>query len=110
MSDKVTHRGRIQAQGGGVETSQPWEQNTPLTRSQALDLMDRLEQSLKPKERAARELALQQARAFIEKAARAGGVTAPVSRSHPIYRKEKGDIRIDIEVITGSAFVPDPDT
>ena len=93
-----------------MEKSQPWEQSTPLTRSQALELMEQLERSLEPKERRDRGQALEQAGKFIEKAAKAGGVDAPVRQSFPKPRKEKGDIRIDIEVITGRAFVPDRDT
>lgn len=86
------------------------EQNTPLTLSQGIDLINRLELSLKPKERSTRELALEQAGKYMAKAAKAEGVDAPVRQSFPKPRKEKGDIRIDIEVITGLAFVPDPDT
>jgi hypothetical protein len=100
------HRGRIQAQGGGTEKSESWAQNEPTTETELLDLCDRLENQLTAREQRDREQPLRQLRRFIRAAAKAGGVSAPVSRSW--YQRGSKDIRIDLEVVTGRACVPDP--
>lgn len=104
-----THRGRIQAQGGGVEKSCSWAQVTPLTKTEGEKLVDNLESSLTDPEMEVRQEAFQQARDYINRAARAGGVDAQVSKTFPNVSKIRSDIRVDIEVIKGKAFVPDPD-
>jgi hypothetical protein len=71
-----------------------------------LSLCDRLEAQLTDREKKDREQPLRQLRRFIRAAARAGGVSAPVSRSW--YKRGSKDIRIDLEVVTGTACVPDP--
>jgi hypothetical protein len=100
------HRGRIQAQGGGTEKSESWAQDDPPTETQMLNLCDRLEASLTDREKKDREEPLRQLRRFIRVAAKAGGVLAPVSRSW--YKRGSKDIRVDLEVVTGMACVPDP--
>ena len=99
------HRGRIQAQGGGVEKSAPWAQDHPLTRREGLEKVDALAAKLTPKEFRDRQEPLEKVREWTGRAAQAGGVDAPVSKTF----KKKGakDIRVDIEVKTGRAFVPD---
>ncbi len=43
----MTHRGRIQAQGGGIEESVSWCQNdTPPTKTEGLEMIDILENRL----------------------------------------------------------------
>jgi len=100
-------RGRIQAQGGGVEKSQPWNRATPPTVSEGLKMVDDLEASLTKAERKARQKELDKARKFIRDAGKAGGIDAPVSKT--FLAKGTKDVRVDIEVISGKAFVPDPD-
>jgi hypothetical protein len=39
----MEHRGRIQAQGGGLEASESWSSSTPPTKQEGLDLIDKLE-------------------------------------------------------------------
>lgn len=107
MKKKITHRGRIQAQGGGVEKSCAWAQESPLTRAEGQQKIDTLEESLTLTEKEVRKEALQQAKDYIERAAKAGGVNAPVSKTFPNRLKEGSDVRVDIEVITGQAFVPE---
>ena len=80
-SGSAAHRGRIQAQGGGTEKSEAWAQGNPPTETEMLALCDRLESQLTPREQKDREQPLRQLRRFIRAAARAGGVSAPVSRS-----------------------------
>jgi hypothetical protein len=105
-SGSAEHRGRIQAQGGGTEKSESWAQDEPPTETEMLDLCDRLEARLTAREKKDREQPLRQLRRFILAAATAGGVSAPVSRSW--YQRGSKDIRIDLEVVTGTACVRDP--
>ncbi|MBA4155818.1 hypothetical protein, partial [Flavobacterium sp.] len=101
--DPQDHRGRIQAQGGGLEASEPWSQTTPLTQSEGLALLDSLVSKIGPKEAGKRQIAVARAIRFIMNAANGGGVgVTNVSFLEPGTK----DIRIDIEVRAGSAFVP----
>jgi hypothetical protein len=100
------NRGRIQAQGGGTEKSESWAQSEPPTETEMLSLCDRLEAQLTAREKKDREQPLRQLRRFIRAAASAGGVSAPASRSW--YKRGSKDIRVDLEVVTGMACVPDP--
>jgi len=103
----VLHRGRIQAQGGGTEESVPWDQDTPPTDLQGYQMLDELRAKLTSAEQRMRERAFAEARSYIAQAAAAGGACTPprVSKSFP--RKALwGGIRVDIEVLTGTAFVP----
>ena len=100
------HRGRFQAQGSGVEKSVPWARETPPTVEDGLAMIDRLVSQLRPFEFEARRECIANARAFVENAARAGGVDAPASKSW----SKRGGIRIDIEVLTGRAFISGPRT
>jgi hypothetical protein len=106
--EKPIHRGRIQAQGGGKEKSESWAQATPPTLSEIMRLIDRLEAQLTPKEKKIREQGFAQLRRAVESGAKTGGFWAPRSRSFP--KPATGDIRVDLEVITGRAAVPDPDS
>ncbi len=105
-SGTTEHRGRVQAQGGGTEESVAWAQSEPPTESEGQDFLDQLASTLNPSELKARQGALTEARQFIERAARCGGVGV-TKRSFP-RRPLKGGIRVDIEVQKGLAFVPDP--
>jgi hypothetical protein len=97
------HRGRIQAQGGGIETSVSWSRQTPPTESEMMAMVRQLEAMLTPAERRARQEGFEQLRQFIRKG-KAHGLPV-LSRSFP-YRIVRG-IRIDLEVRKGCAAVPD---
>jgi hypothetical protein len=100
----MTHRGRIQAQGGGIEESVSWCQNeTPPTKTEGLEMIDIIENRLNPSDVKIRAKAFEKARVFVNKAADNGGVDAQVSKSFRV--KGTKDIRVDIEVITGRAFI-----
>lgn len=95
------HRGRIQAQGGGTEKSESWAQEEPLSKNQGLELLDRLWNGLDDKEQKLREKPYQDAKRYIENVE--GGVDAMVKKT---FRNRKTrDVRIDIEVLAGTAFV-----
>jgi len=61
---------------------------------------------LTAREKKDREQPLRDVRRFVRAAAQAGGLQAPVSRSW--LKRGSKDIRIDLEVISGMACVPDP--
>lgn len=95
------HRGRIQAQGGDTEKSISWSQDTPLSKKDGLTLLEDLEGQLTKKEKEERQKQLVDARRFIENIE--GGIDAPKKRS--FYSRDKGNLRIDIEVLGGIAFI-----
>ncbi|MEL6972046.1 MAG: hypothetical protein AAFZ63_00820 [Bacteroidota bacterium] len=64
MSKK--HRGRIQAQGDGLEKSESWAQDDPLTKEEGLSLLKRLWNSLTKKEKEVREKPYKDATQYIE--------------------------------------------
>ncbi|WP_298739893.1 DUF6531 domain-containing protein [uncultured Chitinophaga sp.] len=99
-------RGRVQAQGKSLEESVPWARDTPPTVSEGLAMLDELENKLSNAERKLRAQAFAKARKFVTDAGKAGGVDAPVSRTFMV--KGTKHERVDIEVKTGKAFVPDP--
>lgn len=105
-SEKPIHRGRVQAQGGGTEKSESWAQASPPTLAEVMRLIERLEAQLTPQEKRIREKGLAQLRKAVENASKSGGFWARQSRSFP--KPPMGDIRVDLEVITGRAAVPDP--
>ena len=99
----MIHRGRIQAQGGGIEQSVAWMQEIPPTREEGLNMIDSLENQLTPSEAKIRTKAFEKARTFVHQAGKNGGVDAQISKTFRV--KGTKDIRVDIEVITGSAFI-----
>ncbi|HEY0608391.1 MAG TPA: RHS repeat-associated core domain-containing protein [Chitinophaga sp.] len=99
-------RGRLQVQGDKVEKSVPWARDTPPTVSEGLAMLDELEGMLTKAEKKLRAAELAKARKFIINAGKSGGVDAPVSKTFLVQGTKHE--RVDIEVITGKAFVPDP--
>jgi len=99
----MDHRGRFQAQGGGIEESEPWQQASPLVDVVARDLLARLERKIPAREAEIRRQAFRKARDFIDKCAAAGGI-GPIKQSWP--KPARSDSRrVDIEVNSGIAFV-----
>ena len=101
------HRGRLQAQGGGVEESEPWAQGDPFEASAARTLLGKLENKLVPRERELRGPAFEQARDYIARAEQLGGVDAFFKKSYP-QPPRPDQRRVDIDVLCGRAFVPAP--
>ena len=97
------HRGRIQAQGNGSEKSVTWSQDEPISREQGKTLLQRLKALLSTKEhaeRAERAEQFEQAERYIDGA---NGIEASERRTFQ-NRKTK-DVRVDIEVLAGRAFI-----
>lgn len=99
----AAHRGRIQAQGAKLEESVAWNQDTPLTAADAKQKLQELKGKLNKKDLAAREDAFKKADKFIDNAAKCGGADAHISQTFMV--KDTKHERVDIEVITGKAFV-----
>lgn len=102
-SAKPAHRGRFQAQGGGIEESVAWAQENPPTVAEGLSMLLELSNLLTPAERQKRSELFQKAREFVENAGRQGGIDAAVSKSWTA--RGRGGIRVDLEVWLGKAFV-----
>ncbi|MFK7971632.1 MAG: hypothetical protein AB8F95_14800 [Bacteroidia bacterium] len=99
------HRGRIQAQGNSLEKSVSWAQSLPVTQEEGLAILSELTKTLSKREKGDRKTSLLKASRFIERAGKAGGVDAPVSKT--FLEPHSKENRIDIEVIAGRAFIPD---
>ncbi len=95
------HRGRIQAQGDGVEKSVSWAQDEPLSKEDGLSLLAKLRAMLSKSELKAREKQLEKAKRYIEGVE--GGADA-VKKKTFLNRKTK-DTRIDVEILSGTAFL-----
>jgi hypothetical protein len=82
-----------------------WAQDNPPTVDEGLKMIDDLYNSLTPAQKAARTQAFKDAKAWVKNVAgKAGGVDAPLKKS--FVEPGKKDVRVDIEVIKGKAFVP----
>ena len=99
MSKK--HRGRVQAQGGGLEESESWSQDEPPSKELGVSLLEKLKLKLTKKELSAREKQFEDAKRYIENVE--GGIDA-VKKKTFRNRKTK-DIRVDVEVLAGTAFI-----
>ncbi len=100
MTMRKTHRGRIQAQGNGLEKSVSWNQDEPLSKADAKKLLQSLKDSLSDAEFEARKEPFENAERYIDQA---NGIQAPEQRTF-LNRKTR-DVRVDIEVRAGWAFV-----
>ncbi len=99
------HRGRIQAQGENLEESESWNQDTPPTKSEGLTFLQKLMNKLKRKDKKIRTNTFEKAKKWIEQAAENGGVQASTKKTFNVEGATKE--RVDIEIIKGTAFVPD---
>jgi hypothetical protein len=100
------NRGRIQAQGGGTEKSEPWALDTTHYKSMGITGVDSLATQLTRQELTLRANALQQCRNRILTTP-SYGVSAQMKKSYyDDYTNRK--VRVDIEVNAGVAFVDDP--
>ncbi len=100
----MDHRGRLQAQGGGVEESESWAQDNPLLLSEGHQKLNALHDKLQPAEQRHRLEAFAEARAYIERIADAGGARPGTKKSFPL-RPRRDHRRVDVEVHKGLAFV-----
>jgi len=97
------NRGRIQAQGGRTEKSEAWTKEKDIDKKEGLSITKRLEQQLSKRELSMRKEALKQLKSRI-KTSPSSGIDAPLIKTY-YDDKRKRDIRIDLEIITGRAFI-----
>lgn len=93
-------------QGGGVEDSEAWDRNQPLTADEGLNMLNDLVDRLTADELNRRLGAIDCAETYIHVCRRAGGVTAPVRPKTCLVRGDRDNRRVDIQVFAGRAFVP----
>ena len=97
------HRGRIQSQGGKIEDSENWNYKMPISEKTAKHKINILKSRHSKKEQRLRTDAFNQAYKFIDNSKTALGADAQVSKTFMV--KGSKNERVDIEVITGKAFV-----
>ena len=100
------NRGRIQAQGGGIEKSAAWATDTDVPKSMGIERVDNLVAQLTQAELNVRTFAIQKSRTTINSAA-SNGISALMKKSYFDDKKNK-KVRVDIEVNAGVAFVDEP--
>ena len=99
------NRGRVQAQGNGTEKSESWATRDGFTKSMGINKVDDLERSLTSPELNLRTDSIHKARNRITTTP-SNGVDAVMKKSYydDVRRRE---IRIDIEVNSGTSFIDD---
>jgi hypothetical protein len=105
-----SNRGRIQAQGATLEKSEAWADETVLTKSEAVRLLDDLWNGLSKSEQKDRKQAYADAKRYINNAPTAGICASgkKISKTFQDAQRKDSKARIDIEIITGCAFKDDP--
>lgn len=103
QSESPSHRGRVQAQGHGTEKSQSWAQDHPPTKTDILELLQRLWESLTSEEQEARQTCYEAARQYVQQAPTTG-IDAQHIRSFR-NRRKRGGVRIDLEIRIGKACI-----
>ncbi|AGY57645.1 hypothetical protein GKIL_1399 [Gloeobacter kilaueensis JS1] len=98
-SSRKAHRGRFQAQGGGVEESVSWSQDYPPSKDDCLRMLEELKQKLSRSQQERRQPHFDQIKDFIS-CIKDCECQGPFKKSYP--KPSEGDIRIDIEVLCGS--------
>ena len=105
MAEEKRHRGRFQAQGNGTEKSVPWTLVSPITKSHAYSSIEKLKCKLTQAELSARQDCFKKASLFIQRAP-SYGISAFFKHSCIPFPPVK-DIRVDIDVLAGVAFIDD---
>lgn len=101
----MKHRGRIQSQGGKINDSESWCEKSGVKADVARKKVKTLNARSRSPEKRLRKEAFDKTIRFINSAEAKGGVTAPVSKTNLVKNDKKGR-RVDIEVISGKAFLP----
>jgi hypothetical protein len=99
----MEHRGRFQAQGGGIEESEAWDEENPLPAAKGHNLVGALKWKISKEEYLMRKEAFQKVHDFIDRAAQSGGI-GPTKQSWP-QPPRQDHRRVDVEVQHGRAFV-----
>ena len=105
MAKQRLHRGRFQSQGNGIEESVSWSLVKPITKLQADSSIAKLKTKLTPAERSARIKCFEIAYEFVRRVP-SYGISAFFKHSCVPFPPVK-DIRVDIDVLAGTAFIDD---
>jgi hypothetical protein len=100
----MENRGRFQAQGGGIQESEPWDEESPLPSRSGRRLLTDLKYRLNKEEYLMRKEAVEKAHRFITNASPMGVGPTKQSWPQPPRRDQR---RVDIEVQSGRAFLGD---
>lgn len=98
------NRGRVQAQGAGVEKSCSWADVRVPSKEDGIDYLDRLKAQLTPAELYVRSTCFTKAEKWVNDAPVSGYVVeTPIKTSFQPYPPMR-DIRVDGELYSGAAF------
>jgi len=97
----MNHRGRIQAQGEALEESEAWSQDTPLPKTDGLQMLNNLKFKIPKKEAEIRASAFEKTSRFIQNGPYQV-VDRIISKSFKVPDTEQE--RVDIEILKGIAF------
>lgn len=101
VANPIFHRGRIQAQGGGAEESEPWALCEIPCKSDGHIMVGALKMKLSNEALKQRRRAFDKAEKFIDRAPAYGWDVSTQSYAEcPPYR----DVRVDVEIKKGKAF------
>lgn len=101
-STSPVHRGRFQAQGPKLESSEAWARPIPPSTEEGEAMLLKLESKLERPDATIRQIAFNEARNFIQRAHAAGGVNAEMKKTFMV-RNTCSD-RVDVEIRSGLAF------
>lgn len=105
MCHRLPHRGRFQAQGDGLEESQPWAQNDSLNKEQGRNLNNDLKNQLSEEDRNRRLEAFRKAEKYINDAPNTGIRSENSPKKSFFSDARYRHIRVDVEISAGKAFV-----
>jgi len=97
------NRGRFQAQGDGLEKSEPWATYDHINKNKGINKIDILKNKLSKKEFKKRSLAFNKATKFVNNSPN-NGHPAFVSKTYSNSLINRS-IRVDIEIRDGNAFI-----
>ena len=100
----VLSRGRLQAQGDGLEKSRPWAEANVPTKQNGHTFVGELKGQLTPAELTIRENCFEKAEQWVDEAPQTGYVVVtPIKTSFQPYPPVR-DVRVDGELYSGAAF------
>lgn len=110
------NRGQFQAQGSTsakdnskLQKSRPWNTENPPTKKDGKGFLDELKKKLSKSALEAREVCFQKAERYVNNAPKSGLCHIPSKSFRDISNRTgfKKDVRVDLEVCKGYAFVDD---
>ncbi len=97
----IKNSGRFQAQGLKLEKSEKWNQDTPISLKDGLQLIGSLKKQLSKNELLIRKDAFIKCENYITQANKNGGASSVIIKSFQCTHSE----RVDLEINYGQAFI-----